>query len=219
MVPCFRCTEMNSGARGDASVHPFTIDSDCVVETNQLELESFRMWSSRRTYTNDRGLKWTGIATSVASAAVVGTSSFFIYQLVKAHGWAGTLRYIWEGDPEPRHLRDRVRTLRLVEKKLQRIEKAISSLEEGLERARLDSVDGSEASHINDLWLSTIPDKDLRQKLALISYDLDQHAAKIDHVSAGDVDGIKARKKTLSTLSVMLMERADALISVYKEEQ
>ena len=158
---------------------------------------------------------WASIATSVTMIAVVSASSYWMYQLVGAYGWDGALRYIWEGDPNPQNVRERIDTLRMINRKLDQKQKSLSSLQEGLERARLDSVDGSSTDEIRKLWEKNIPDKDLRQKLALISYDLDQLAAKIDGVTAGDEDKIKQTKKTMSSRVVKLMEGADSLITAF----
>jgi hypothetical protein len=160
---------------------------------------------------------WSALASSIAVLTLVVGSSYWTYQLVNSYGWEGSLRYIWDGDPEPQRLRDRKGTLLKVEKKLNRITTVLSSLEEGLERARLDSVDGLDPSHIRELWAHNVPNKDLRQNLALLSYDLDQIASTIDQIVSSGEENIKAIKKTLSSRVVELMGRADLLIVAYNQ--
>jgi hypothetical protein len=159
---------------------------------------------------------WTTVATSLTASALIATT-YCVYQLVNEYGWEGTYYYVWDGDPHPPHLRDRMISLENIDNKLDKKEKVVSTLEEGLERASLDSVDGSDLAHIQKLWQKNVT-KDLRQTLNLLSYDLDELAAKVDQVIAGDVAEIKTKKKDLSTRAVQLMERADALIRVYKSE-
>jgi hypothetical protein len=161
---------------------------------------------------------WVAISTTVAATTLIATSGYAFYQLVQSYGWEGALSYIWEGDPHPSHVRDRIQTLEMTEKKLDKKEKVLSTLEECLERARLDSVDGSDAAHIRSLWEKNITAKDLKKELSFLSYDLDQVAAIVDDVKSGDQAEIKASKKTLSSRAVLLMERTDTLIEFFKSE-
>ena len=158
---------------------------------------------------------WLSIATSVTATALVAATGYSVFQLVQAYGWEGALSYIWEGDPFPPHVRERMHTLEGIEKKLNKKEKSLSQMEECLERARLDSVDESAPSHIRSLWEKNYA-KDLRKALSLLSYDLDQIASSIDGVSSKEQVEIKSRKKALSTRCVKLMDRADVLMKVYK---
>ena len=106
--------------------------------------------------------------------------------------------------------------------RLDRIELAIEQeslldrLEESLERARLDSVDG--VTIIEPQWIIAHAPRDLEKDLAKVSYNLDTLAANVDAVpSHGDAD-LKQRKKDCSQELVLMMERADALLDLYKQE-
>lgn len=163
---------------------------------------------------NERS-SWITIA-STTTVVVAGASSFWFYQLLCNYGWLGALRYIWEGDPNPEHIREHLKTLSTVEKALRKQEKTISTLEEGFERAQLDSIDDSSFATILVLWRKNLPNSllDLRKHLAKLSHDLDELAAKVDQVPSNEET--RSRKKLLSTWVVGLMERADALITFLK---
>jgi hypothetical protein len=166
-------------------------------------------------YPNERS-SWIAIASATTTVAVLGLSSFWFYQLVQNYGFDGALRFLWEGDPNPEHIRDHVRTLNTAAKALNTQQKTISVFEEGLERARLDTIDDSDASSILVLWRKNLPSSllDLRKHLAKLSYDLDRLAATVDQVPTDEE--IRQQKKQLSKRVVFLMERADALIAFFK---
>lgn len=176
------------------------------------------MFNNRGYYHNDSSPSWVSIATSVTATAVVATSSYWVYGLVTEYGWERALSYIWEGDPYPVQVRDRFHKLEQIRKTLNKKEKALAGLEEGLERARLDSVDGSDTAHVRQLWEKNITFKDLRTTLSLLSYDLDKLASGVDDVVSGDQAELKSKKKALSIRAVQMMERTDKLITFYKSE-
>jgi len=162
---------------------------------------------------------WASIvATGLLGATTVGFS-----YLVHCYGFNGALRFIWEGDPNPEHVRDQMGKLHTAEKSLKNQTKTIATLEEGLQRARLDTIEDSDPSAILALWRRNIPDKlrDLRTRLALLSTDLDKIAATVDQVLPPPpaVEGgeeVRQKKKRLSQRVVQLMARADALIVFFK---
>lgn len=122
---------------------------------------------------------------------------------------------IWEGDHRPPEIRQELRTLDGIQCKLKSKERIIVLLEQGLEKAQ--RVGGEGASQVRKLWERNLEKKDLRQALALLSYDLDQFAAKIDQVASKSSTEVKACKKLLSSNVVRLMERADSLIDSFKK--
>ena len=158
------------------------------------------MFFPNRGYDPDRS-PWA-TAGALTATAVVATSGYCLFQLVQAYGWEGAVSYIWEGDPHPAHVRDRIHKLDSLEKTLGKKERVLTALEEGLERSRLDSVDGSDDAHVRQQWENNVTAKDLKKSLSLLSYDLDQCASGIDDVKSGDQAEIKARKKSLSTRAV-----------------
>jgi hypothetical protein len=158
------------------------------------------------------------VATATTAALLMGTSSYWIFQCVSEYGWEGTLRYIWEGDPYPGRIRDYIDALNDVEECLEHASALVSSLEEGLQRAGLDSIDDCSPAAVMIIWESN-SSIDLQKQLAKMSYDLDQYAAKVDQVILSDQDqaDIKQRKKMLSKRIVRLMERTDSLVVFYKK--
>ena len=83
-------------------------------------------------------IHWVGMA----SATLVAAGSYVLHQTVSEYGWTGTLNYVWLGDPYYGSPLGRyLHILKEVEKSLEKEETRINSLEESLERARLDSVD------------------------------------------------------------------------------
>ncbi|EEC43266.1 predicted protein [Phaeodactylum tricornutum CCAP 1055/1] len=150
------------------------------------------------------------------SALVLVTSGSMAYKALAEYGWKGILNIIWEGDPFP-NLRIHLNILRDIEASFEQEIHAIASLEEALERARLDSVDSGDKALVVRLWQSNIPQTDLRKKLAFLSDTLDKLAFKVDQVPAEIKCNIRQRKKKLSLQAVDLMERTDTLINLFKQ--
>ena len=191
------------------------------------------MWRSPRTSSNAVTPATIGLAIGGAATAV---AVYFFVELVHEHGFEGALYYIWEGDPYPPHIRSYMHELDESSTKLGQQRDMIDALQSALDRARSFTFQsanqhvptlteawtkcfkhelatkGVSASGIN---LNTI---DLKKVLGGISYILDQIAASIDSIPASVDPIVKQRKKDLSTQIVALMERADTLISTYKNE-
>ena len=150
-----------------------------------------------------------------AAISLLGVSSYWFYQFVQMHGWNGTIRYIWEGDPLPREIRDLVDILQAVSHSLDMIDVDIVILEEGLERARLDNIDGTNPADILQHWRTNLHHtaQDIRKKLAQVSFDLDVMASEIDQIPAKEE--VRLQKKELSRRTVLLMARADKLIEFF----
>ena len=158
--------------------------------------------------------------TTIAATGLLGATTLWFTYLVHCYGLDGALRFIWEGDPNPHHIRDQIENLNGAEKALRKHAKTIATLEEGLQRAKLDTIEDSAPSAIIAVWRRNVPEnlRDLRMRLALLSTDLDKVAAKIDEVRPPAEGGeeVRNRKKQLSSRVVKLMERTDALISFFK---
>ena len=158
---------------------------------------------------------------TVAGATLLGASALWFSYLLHGHGFEGALRFIWDGDPNPEDIRELMNTLSSAEKELNRRAQTISTLEEGLQRARLDTIDDPDPSAILDLWRRNLTKnfQDLRTRLALLSTDLDKLAARVDQVLPPQESGeeVGHRKKALSKRVVALMERADALIELFRK--
>jgi small-conductance mechanosensitive channel len=154
------------------------------------------------------------LAATTTALAWIGFSSMWLYQLVREHGWDGAVRFIWEGDPNPEHVREHIATLCATEKALNEHEKIVSLLEEGLEKARQNTFDESRSQDsILAIWRQNLPHSllDLRKQLAKVSSDLDNLAAAIDQVPTENEVG--REKKLQSNRVVGLMDRVDALIA------
>ena len=148
---------------------------------------------------------------TTAVALAVGT--YALHRSVSAYGWEGTFNLIWEGDP---YIEDRPHMTRLdqVKRVIEKLEKQLSKMEEGLQRAELEALDGDSPSIAQ--WQTATATDDLRTKLALLSDKLDRQAAQVDQVVSHS-DRVRLRKKDLSTVIVSMMKRADALIQTYME--
>lgn len=136
----------------------------------------------------------------------------FVYQILShglPSGWDGVLRLIWEGDAYPIHVRRAIKELDEAQDTIEKESALLSLLEEGLERANLDSIDSADESTILALWESNVPILDLRKQLALLSDKLDKVAAKIDAVTEQTQ---RDRKRALSKRAVDLMARMDMLV-------
>lgn len=155
-----------------------------------------------------------------AGAAAVAGTSLWLYQVFKERGsLSSALNYIWEGDLDEARILEQAEVDRAVE------ESKISQMEEALERARLDSVDGAGGKEVLEKWISNYRQSgggNLRTTLASMSDKCDKIAAKVDAVvlslQSADpfVEQLKKKKKLLSKTIVLDMERCDALIASFQ---
>ena len=155
-------------------------------------------------------------ARSAVLFVAAGGLGVWLCRTVSRYGFKGTLNYVWVGDPYP-DLREYLDALCEIEGSFERETKILTSVEEALDRARLDSVDTADEISVLRLWEKNVPDGDLRKQLAFLSDRLDKLAAKIDGVPALEKLEIRRRKKQLSTKGVALMERVDSLITFYRQ--
>lgn len=169
--------------------------------------------------------------TKVATITTLGTITIYLLSKpISKYGLSGCLRYVWEGDHLPPHVRDAFDELDKVEyKQLKKERKRLEKIEVTIQLAKLNSVDSgmegndkkSSASSSAD---STVVEGDetlndilaqtptLTKDLAGLSYSLDVLASTVDSVgSHGNVD-VKARKKVLSNALVQMMERVDSFL-------
>lgn len=187
-------------------------------------------------------------SASVAAATIL-TTTLLIYKhktiktYYKEHrGYKGLLRYIWVGDYLPPKLRQSMDKLDQVEIRITKSDEQLEQIEVLIERARLESVDGSttnigtrddEGTSIQQKQSQSINDKitqeeltnrlfqqypKLRTKIGIFSNKLDTLAACIDDIKSHSDDEVKTRKKYLSNRIVELMNGLDGMIATLNLE-
>ena len=164
--------------------------------------------------------------TAITAVTLTAITTIGTTYLVSKYGLSGALRYIWEGDHLPPHIREAIDILDDVEIRLKKQKKKLDKVEMVVEVARLnsvDSVDDSNADDTNDADNEHAKTKQnvqvlsnvsplLSKDLSMLSYTLDKLASEIDSVqSSGDVD-VKRRKKEMSGVLVSMMERIDGFL-------
>lgn len=166
---------------------------------------------------------WGSTIFTIAVTSVAVVTTYSMARLIKLYGLEGAGWYIWEGSPYPPNVRTYFYTLDKVKDALQKgEEQTLEILEESLERAKLNCIDGSTNTTIVNEWNSAYQSsssnkKSLEQTLAKLSYDLDKRAAQVDDVKSVQRQDLKQCKKQLSNHIVQLMERVDILMALYKE--
>ncbi len=137
---------------------------------------------------------------------------------VSRYGISGALRYVWEGDHLPPHIREVMLVLDKIKVKQRKLQKRLTDIEIMIEMAKLNSVDGEDSDeavnagrNFDEYNLNTqMPT--LSKDLSILSNDLDILASDIDAVhSYGDFD-IRRKKKELSTLTVGMMDTLDSFL-------
>ena len=186
-------------------------------------------------------------SASVAAATILTTTLLIhkhttIKTYYKEHrGYKGLLRYIWVGDYLPPNLRQSMDKLDQVEIRITKSDQQLEEIEILIERARLESVDGSttnditttEGTSIQQKQSQSINDKitqeeltnrlfqqypKLRTKIGIFSNKLDTLAACIDDIKSHSDDEVKTRKKYLSNRIVELMNGLDGMIATLNLE-
>lgn len=176
------------------------------------------------------------LKSATAAAAVVITTGVLIHQrntitIIGRHrGIHGILRLLWEGDHLPPHLRQSMDQLEKIEGRMIKSETQLEHIEVLVEKARLDSVDGSTATADADDNNKEDKDKDtlsaeevkaslfqsnpeLRTRIGIFSNKLDTIAAQIDDVKSHSDEEVKQKKKQLSNRIVQLMNEMDGMIA------
>ncbi len=179
----------------------------------------------------------------VAATAVAAYAGYELNRSIREHGWEGTLRLIWEGDPYDPYLRDAVDKLEDAEVDLlatHRIDDRLKGLETALDVATASSSSSPDEPLYklwNELWMVDPSNRvgsdeislTIERTLADMSDRLDKIAARVDGVILSSssskesrssnnflVQRIKERKKKLSRAIVSEMERCDALLASYQ---
>ena len=173
--------------------------------------------------------------TSLAGTAFITlttiVTTYTVSKLVSKYGFNGTLRYIWEGDHLPPHIRDAVDTLDDVEDQLNSsIQKKLKKVDVMMEVARLNSVDGGSNNIDNKSekddndtqkemdsekkgrMMISDPPAPLIKDLGILSHKLDKLASEVDSVQSCNDAELKTRKKELSSRTVRLMDKVDEYI-------
>ena len=177
------------------------------------------------------------LKSATAAAAVVITTGVLIHQrntitssYHQHRGIDGILRLLWEGDHLPPHLRQSMDQLEKIEGRMIKSETQLEHIEVLVEKARLDSVDGSTATADADDNNKEDKDKDtlsaeevkaslfqsnpeLRTRIGIFSNKLDTIAAQIDDVKSHSDEEVKQKKKQLSNRIVQLMNEMDGMIA------
>jgi hypothetical protein len=170
----------------------------------------------------------TTVALAVSSIATA-VSAYYLYQCVSQHGWEGTFWYLWEGSPYPPEVRQEFQTLDNVQDSLEAEQQILDRLEEAFQRAQLDTVDDDDDDDDHhdatflELWNSNLPKRNLEKLLARINHNLDLYASQVDAIlpstssSKQHSNGLKIRKKQLSSRLVQLMKRVDIYVAHYQK--
>ncbi|KAL7531149.1 hypothetical protein ACHAXR_003872 [Thalassiosira sp. AJA248-18] len=137
-------------------------------------------------------------------------------------GMQGLLRLLWEGDHLPLNLRQSMDELDKIKDRMVKSEDQLEQIEILVERARLESVDGSSISASpseegvvsNDELKTQLfqQSPELRTRIGIFSNKLDTLAATIDAVKSHSDQEVKLRKKQLSNRIVELMTELDGMI-------
>jgi hypothetical protein len=168
---------------------------------------------------------WPSVTATAVVTVGAGAAMYWPVDSLWRHGWDGTLRYIWEGDPYSPQMRIHVDSILLVQQSMARDEQAIESLEQQWRQVQLNSNDSS----LWRAWQSSLSSEspslvytDLSKELGRLSYELDQYAYQLDQVrfsSQWRYRYWKSQRKELATRLVALMERVDQLIAIYEREK
>ena len=179
---------------------------------------------------------------SIATATILSTA-LLLYQkdtikafYTKHRGYKGILQLIWVGDYLPPKLRKSMNELDKVEVRIVKSDQQLEQIEVLIERARLESVDGStkltprmKNGNNNPQPQAQISQEELtnrlfqqypqlRTKIGIFSNKLDTLAACIDDIKSHSDDEVKSRKKALSNRIVALMNSLDGMIATLNLE-
>ena len=165
--------------------------------------------------------------TTITLSITTLVTTYLLTKSISKYGVSGAIRYIWEGDhlsPEVRYEMDQLESL---EKQMRIQKKKMNKIGFVIETAKLNSVDEivhdfdwngevedtntdgyeNDQLHKRHYILSQIPS--LSKDLGMLSYNLDNMAAKVDSVQSHGDDSIKAQKKGLSHKLVEMMGICD----------
>lgn len=170
---------------------------------------------------------WKSVTAAAATVLVTGALLHQRNALASSYrrrrGVTGLLRLLWIGDHLPPQLRQSMDELDKVEDRMGKSEEQLEQIEVLVERARLESVDGSTSSSPEAEDCASSSEEltkelfrqhpELRTRMGIFSNKLDTLAAMIDDVKSNSDDEVKQRKKQLSNRVVELMTEMDKMIS------
>jgi hypothetical protein len=150
-------------------------------------------------------------ATATATIAV----SIWIHRCIQEYGWEGFVNYIWEGDPYTPETRAGMSKMDKAIKTVMKLEKMLERLEESLVRGELSTVDDGCDDHLLIQWTLAYFPGNLETDLAACSDGLDKVAFKVDSIECPEK--VRQKKKETSRRIVVLMERTDVLVNLFKK--
>ena len=183
------------------------------------------------------------IKTATIATATILSTALLLYQkdtikafYTKHRGYKGILQLIWVGDYLPPKLRKSMNELDKVEVRIVKSDQQLEQIEVLIEKARLESVDGStkltprmkngnskpqpqaqiSQEELTNRLFQQYPQ--LRTKIGIFSNKLDTLAACIDDIKSHSDDEVKSRKKALSNRTVALMNSLDEMIATLNLE-
>ena len=183
------------------------------------------------------------IKTATIATATILSTALLLYQkdtikafYTKHRGYKGILQLIWVGDYLPPKLRKSMNELDKVEVRIVKSDQQLEQIEVLIEKARLESVDGStkltprmkngnskpqpqaqiSQEELTNRLFQQYPQ--LRTKIGIFSNKLDTLAACIDDIKSHSDDEVKSRKKALSNRIVALMNSLDEMIATLNLE-
>ena len=207
-----RSTSARSETRRCVLRHSTTTETDTLTTMTPLVGDRSSGSSSNN---NNRVLL---LCSTAAAAIVLASSTWWFHKSVSAHGWEGTLRYLWEGDVYAPDVREAMDRLEACATSLAVQASLLELLETSLARGRLDTVDADghdDDPSVIEAWTVAHGASNLQKDLARLNYELDGAAAAVDAVRCLHRDA-RAQKKLLSQTVVGLMGRTDRLIALYK---
>mmetsp|Transcript_23961 Transcript_23961/g.42886 ORF Transcript_23961/g.42886 Transcript_23961/m.42886 type:complete len:188 (-) Transcript_23961:8-571(-) len=170
------------------------------------------------------------LRSATAAAAVILATGILLHQrndllsyYRRRRGMQGLLQLLWIGDFLPPNLRQSMDELDKVEERMGSSEEQLEHIEILVERARLESVDGSTLPAKDDVTSDELELKSqlfqqnpkLRTRIGIFSNKLDTLAAIIDSVKSHSDEEVKQRKKQLINRIVELMNELDRMIASF----
>ncbi|GAX18207.1 hypothetical protein FisN_25Hu191 [Fistulifera solaris] len=108
---------------------------------------------------------WVTALSAVTATAVLTTYKRWWFPAVRDYGWRGVLsRYIREEDPHRAPIQERQQILQLIATDLDKKEKSLRNLEEGLQQASIHSIQGAHRRISRSVWEQYVPVGDLQKK-------------------------------------------------------
>jgi hypothetical protein len=163
--------------------------------------------------------------TRLAVTLSLATATGLLVHNVAKHGLQGAWNLVWKGDADA-DIRESLDALQELEIQLLDLCQVLALLEEGLDRAHLDSLDSATTASIVESWSTRMYaslNKDLQVVLGGLSASFDRLAAQVDAVIVPSnlrkdrYEMVRGKKRDLSRRIVIWMERVDYIVVYYKE--